>query len=128
MWFNVCMKINKIQEISFKNNKEQSAPARREFIDVLTDAVKNPRDVNDCVAVPRGIFKAYILIMSGSAILTLSTLIKGKKTFGKVAKTSMIIAGWTLNTLSALYFAKPFAFNGLSPTVKKEDLKQQTNP
>ena len=116
---NVC----KVQGISFKNNSEVSTSKKQEFIDVITDAVINPRDVNDCVAVPRGIFKAYLLIMSGSALLTLSGLIKGIKPFGKTIKTSMIVTGWILNTLSALYFAKPFAFKGNSPTIHKEDLK-----
>ena len=117
------MKIQKVQEISFNGSKVNDAHQKREFIDVITDAVKNPRDVNDCVAVPRGIFKAYMLIMSGSALLALSGLIKGKRPLGKTTKTTMIVLGWVLNTLSALYFAKPFAFKGLSPTVKKENLK-----
>lgn len=116
------MQVNKIQNTCFKNNNT-SRTNKREIIDVLTDAVKNPRDVNDCVAVPRGIFKAYMLIMSGSALLSLSNLIPGQKTTGKICKISIITAGWILNTLSALFFAKPFAFKGLSPTVKKEDLK-----
>lgn len=117
------MKIDCIQSIGFKNTAEQHSVPKREFIDKFTDAVMNPRDVDDCVAVPRGIFKAYLLIMSGSALLTLSSLIKGNKPFGRTAKTSMVIAGWVLNTLSALFFAKPFAFKKLSPTVKREDLK-----
>ena len=107
-----------------KNSAPENKKNRREFIDVFTDAIKNQRDVDDCIAVPRGIFKAYIFIMSGSALLTLSTLIKGNKAFGKKVKTLMIVAGWILNTLSALYFAKPFAFKGNSPTVKREDLKK----
>ncbi len=117
------MKVGKIQGIEFKSNFASSVAPKREFIDKFTDAVMNPRDVNDCVAVPRGIFKAYLLIMSGSALLTLSSLIKGNKGLGKTVKTSMVVAGWVLNTLSALFFAKPFAFKNLSPTVKREDLK-----
>ncbi len=116
------MQVNKIQNTCFKNNNT-SRTNKREIIDVITDAVMNPRDVNDCVAVPRGIFKAYMLIMAGSALLALSNLIPAQKIAGKVCKVSMITAGWILNTLSALFFAKPFAFKGLSPTVKKEDLK-----
>ncbi len=120
------MRINKIQELSFKES-QQNTSHKREFIDVLTDAVKNPRDVSDCVAVPRGIFKAYLLIMSGSAILALSNLIKGYRNFGKRFKNLMVIAGWTLNTLSALYFAKPFAFKGISPTVTKEEVNKNNS-
>lgn len=65
--------------------------------------------------------------MTGSAILALSNLIKSQKTFGKVIKSSMVVFSWCLNALSALYFAKQFAFKGLSPTVKRENLKAQTN-
>ena len=80
------MKVEKLQKISFKNGQDYSLQQKREFIDKLTDAVMNPRDVNDCVAVPRGIFKAYLLIMSGSALLALSNLIKGKRHFGNAVK------------------------------------------
>ena len=117
------MKVLKIEKISFRNTETQDKPKKRELIDVISESVRNPRDINDCVAVPRGIFKAYILIMSGSALLSLSNLIPNKKTAGKICKISMITAGWILNTLSALYFAKPFAFKGNSPTVKREDLQ-----
>ena len=120
------MRINKIQELSFRES-QQNTSQKREFIDVLTDAVKNPRDVNDCVAVPRGIFKAYLLIMTGSAILALSNLIKGYRNFSKHLKKLMVITGWTLNTLSALFFAKPFAFKGNSPTVTKEEVNKNNS-
>ncbi len=117
------MKISCVHNINFNENPSEKSK-KREFIDVISDSVKNPRDVNDMVAVPRGIFKAYMLIMSGSALLTLSNLIPAKKSFGKASKNIMIVAGWTLNILSALFFAKPFAFKGNSPTVKREDINK----
>ena len=53
------MNISKIQTTpNFYNTQK---PQKREFIDIISDNVRNPRDVNDCVAVPRGIFKAYIV-------------------------------------------------------------------
>ena len=116
------MKVNSTQIINFKENNIKSQPKKREIIDIISDSVRNPRDVNDCVAVPRGIFKAYMLIMSGSALLTLANLIPNTKKTGKIIKNSMVVTGWILNTLSALYFAKPFAFKGNSPTVKREDI------
>ena len=119
------MEIREIHGINFRNAENQTPPKKREFIDVFSDSVRNPRDVNDMVAVPRGIFKAYILIMTGSAILALSNLIPNTKKFGEIAKTSAITLGWILNTLSALYFAKPFAFKGNSPTINREELKSQ---
>ena len=61
------MNISKIQTITPNFRNEQ--PKKREFIDKFSEAVRNPRDVNDCVAVPRGIFKAYLFIMGGFGLL-----------------------------------------------------------
>ncbi|MCQ2738815.1 MAG: hypothetical protein MJ237_01155 [bacterium] len=119
------MKIQKIQNnISLKRKSENKEKKNRELIDVISDAVRNPRDVNDCVAVPRGIFKAYMLIMSGSGLLGISALLPKK---WNIAKGIVSGIGWILNILSAVYFAKPFAVKGLSPTVKKEDIEKTEN-
>lgn len=113
------MNISKIQTTpNFYNTQTQH---KREFIDKLTDAVKNPRDVNDCVAVPRGIFKAYLFIMGGFGLLGISGALPQKM---KNTKMVLNIAGNVLNFISAIYFAKPFAVKGVSPTVKKEDINK----
>ena len=101
-------------------NNAQNMPPKKEFIDKLTGAIRNPRDVNDCIAVPRGIFKAYIFIMSGAALMGIAGLLPKK---WSIASKSLGIAGNILYFLSAVYFAKGFAFKGLSPTVDKETLK-----
>ena len=112
------MNISKIQNTpNFYNNPK---PQKREFIDVLTDNVKNPRDVNDCVAVPRGIFKAYLYLMAGSSTMMLANLLPQK---WNGARKATNILGVILNFISAIYFAKPFAVKDLSPTIKKEDLQ-----
>ena len=116
------MKITKIQNQTNFKHQENPTVKKREFIDVFTDAIKNPADVNDCVAVPRGIFKAYLMIMFGSGILTIAGALPGK---WNGVKKAMTILGTGLNILSAVYFAKPFAVKGLSPTIKKEDLKEK---
>ena len=114
------MKITKIQHTvpNFKSN-EAERPKKREFIDVFSDAVRNPRDVNDCVAVPRGIFKAYLLIMGGFGLLGISGALPQKM---KNTKMCLNIAGNVLNFLSAIYFAKPFVVKDVSPTVKREEV------
>ena len=109
------MKVNNIQRL--QTFKQHQANPKREFIDIIADNVRNPRDVNDCVAVPRGIFKAYIYLMAGSGLMTIGGLIPNKL---KPLKTGLIITGAILNIISAVYFAKPFAFKGLSPTVNKD--------
>ena len=119
------MKINAISNNSqqkFKSNQQTDKKSKREFIDLISDNVYNPRDVQDCVAVPRGIFKAYILLMAGSSLMLTAAALPQRF---KTAKTCLNIGSAILSALSALYFAKPFAFKGLSPTVKKEDVEKQ---
>ena len=117
------MNISKIQtNTNFYNNfqskNDSEKHKKREFIDVLTENVKNPRDVKDCVAVPRGIFKAYLYLMAGSSIMMLANLLPQK---WKGAKTATNVLGVSLNFISAIYFAKPFAVKDLSPTVNRDD-------
>lgn len=111
------MNISKIQTTTPNFRNEQ--PKKREFIDKFSEAVRNPRDVNDCVAVPRGIFKAYLFIMGGFGLLGISGALPQKM---KNTKMMLNITGNILNFISAIYFAKPFAVKGLSPTVKREDV------
>ena len=120
------MKISSINKsIPFKTSylqniqpPQQHTPKqkKREFIDIIADSVRNPRDINDCVAVPRGIFKAYILLMAGSSMMMISSALPKKMTNFKMI---LNIASAVLSGLSAVFFAKPFAVKDLSPTVKK---------
>lgn len=112
------MNIQKIQpQINFRNTASaQTQDKKPEVIDKLLGLVKNERDVNDCVAVPRGIFKAYLWIMGGFGLLGIGGALPQKF---KKTKTTLMIAGNICNAISALYFAKPFAFKGVSPTIKR---------
>lgn len=114
------MRISNIQNISnFKASEAPTPKKRREFIDIIQDNVRNPQDVNDCVAVPRGIFKAYIYLMAGSGLISTANFLPKN---WKALKTFCNVTGALLGIVSAVYFAKPFAVNGLSPTVRKEDV------
>ena len=122
------MNVSKIQNTTnFYNNKNNYRNCnnqklqKREFIDVLTDNIRNPRDVNDCVAVPRGIFKAYLYLMAGSSTMMLANFLPQK---WKGAKTATNVLGVVLNFISAIYFAKPFAIKDLSPTIKRENINE----
>lgn len=115
------MKISRIENnTNFYNNQKSQ---KREFIDIIADNVRNPRDVNDCVAVPRGIFKAYIYLMAGSGLMSIANFLPQR--LGKI-KTPMNILGAGLGIISAVYFAKPFAVKGLSPTVTSLSGKGET--
>lgn len=123
MGFNNCMNISKIQaNTNFKNMSMQPQSKSPEFIDKLLGAVRNQDDINDCVAVPRGIFKAYLWIMGGFGLIGISQALPQKL---RKTKSALAIVGNICNILSALYFAKGFAFKGVSPTVKLEDLNRK---
>ncbi len=119
------MEVSRIQASPafHNNNKPEQKQKKREIIDVIVDGVKNPRDVNDCVAVPRGIFKAYMALMAGTGLMAMSNFIPKK---ANSLKSAVNLIGWGLNILSAYYFAKPFAFKGLAPTVTKKELNKET--
>lgn len=117
------MIINKVGSINFQNNSvSENKSKKREFIDVIADNVRNPRDVQDCVAVPRGIFKAYILLMAGSSLMLTAAALPQK---WKAAKGVLNVGSAILSGLSAIYFAKPFAVKSLSPTVTKKEVEDK---
>ena len=117
------MNIQKIQSInSFKSTTQSKTENKKpEFIDKLMGVVQNQRDVNDCVAVPRGIFKAYLWIMGGFGLIGIGGALPAKM---KTTKSALIIAGNICNIISAFFFAKPFAFKGVSPTVNLKEVNK----
>ena len=117
------MKIQKIQNhTNFKSQNNTQNTKKPEFIDKFMNVVQNQDDVNDCVAVPRGIFKAYLWIMSGFGLIGIANALPQKM---KGLKSALLITGNAMNIISAFYFAKPFAFKGVSPTVKQEDFNRK---
>ena len=120
MCFSIGMKIQKIQaNTNFKNT--QAHGKKPEFIDKLMSVVQNQDDVNDCVAAPRGIFKAYLWIMGGFGLIGIGGALPAKM---KHTKSALIIAGNICNVISAFFFAKPFAFKGVSPTVDMKEMNK----
>ena len=116
------MNIQKIHNIqAFKSNQNPQSK-KPELIDKLMATVQNQDDVNDCVAVPRGIFKAYLWIMGGFGLLGIAGALPTKF---KNTKSVLGVIGNICNAISAFYFAKPFAFKGVSPTVKRENFNRQ---
>ena len=115
------MKVQSIQLGQTFKNKQEQYPQRPEIIDKLMGVVKNQRDVNDCVAVPRGIFKAYLWIMGGFGLIGIASALPQK--FIRT-KSVLAIAGNICNIVSAFFFAKPFAFRGVSPTVDMKEMNK----
>ena len=116
------MRIQKIQHnTNFKNTQSlQTQEKKPELIDKLMNKISNPDDLNDCVAVPRGIFKAYLWIMSGFGLIGIGSALPKSK-----FKSALIIAGNICNIVSAFFFAKGFAYKGMSPTVKMENYNRK---
>ena len=112
--------LNFNQNIQFKNNSQLKNSQKPEFIDKFLGAIKNQKDVNDCVAVPRGIFKAYLWIMTGFGLIGISGALPQKFT---KTKSVLAIIGNVCNIISAFFFAKPFAFKGVSPTMSLNENK-----
>lgn len=113
------MKITKIQSTpNFKANQLQTSNKKDEFIDKMLKKVKNPSDINDTVNVPRGIFKAYICLMSGTGLSSIAGLLPKK---AAIVKTPLSIIGALLGILSAFYFAKPFI---IKDSVNNQETKE----
>lgn len=117
------MDIKKFQHnTNFKNITIQNNQKKPELIDKLMNVVRNQDDINDCVAVPRGIFKAYLWIMSGFGLIGIGGALPSKF---KKTKSVFTIAGNICNVISAFFFAKPFAFKGVSPNANMKELNRK---
>ncbi|MBQ7764985.1 hypothetical protein IJ384_06450 [bacterium] len=117
------MNIQKIQSSNtFKSYQPQFREKKPELIDKLLGEVRNQDDINDCVAVPRGIFKAYLWIMGGFGLLGISGALPQKLA---KTKSALAIVGNICNIISAFYFAKGFAFKGVTPTVKMDEYNRK---
>ena len=113
------MNIQKITPIvSFKNQSIQKKEKKPEFIDKFLGVIQNQDDVNDCVAVPRGIFKAYLWIMSGFGLIGIASALPQRT---PRLKSALLVIGNVCNIISAFFFAKPFAFRGVSPTISLKE-------
>lgn len=123
----IVMRINRIENsLNFNSNETDSRKktgAMDFVIDSIEKSVRNQRDINDCVSVPRGIFKAYIALMAGTGLIGMSSFIPKSINW---LKQSINIIGCGLNILSAYYFAKPFAFKGNAPTVQRKTEKGES--
>lgn len=120
--FNTYMNIQQIQSSyqTFKKQPNQQTK-KPELIDRLMNVVQNQSDVNDCIAVPRGIFKAYLWIMGGFGLIGIASALPQK--FART-KSTLAVVGNICNIISAFFFAKPFAFKGVSPTVNMKEMNK----
>lgn len=102
------MRITKITANNFtfssKTQETNSKENQTDFLKMFHDKAKNSADMTDSILVPRTIFKGYLGIMTGTTLLTLSSLI------GKHPKISKPLG--IVGTLTSLYgtwaFVRPY--------------------
>lgn len=106
------MKVLKIQPQNY-GFKSESPSKKEKFTDKFSSKIKNSADLNDCVAVPRSVFKGYLAFMLGTTIAYVANYIPNKK-----IKNSMQIAGNLINTWGVWSFVRPYVIKDATPTVK----------
>ena len=108
------MNVQKIQQYSanFKSEQQQN---KEKFTDKFSSKIKNSADLNDCVAVPRSVFKGYLAFMLGTAALTLGSFLPQS---AKKVKTGVLVGGNLVNTYGIWSFVRPYIIKDATPTVK----------
>ena len=108
------MKVQQIQQ-QYPKFKSNSTEPREKITDKFSSKIKNSADMNDCVSVPRTIFKGYLAFMVGTALNGLAMFIPEK---AKKIKTSMLVTGSLINTYGIWAFARPYILKDVVPTVQ----------
>ena len=88
---------------------------KESFTDKFSTRIKNSADLNDCVSVPRSVFKGYLAFMLGTAALTLGSFIPQK---AKKVKNFILVAGNLVNLFGIWSFVRPYIVKDAAPTVK----------
>jgi len=98
--------------ISVQPNPQSNQQKRTHLTDNFSTKIKNSADMNDCVNVPRTIFKGYLSFMVGTALMSLGALVKNP-----VAKKTLNISAIGLTTFGTWAFVRPYVLKGAVPTV-----------
>ena len=105
------MKVQKIQQ----NYPKFKSQPQENITDRFSTRNRNSADMNDCVAVPRTIFKGYLAFMVGTALNGLAMFIPEK---AKPVKTTMMVTGSLINTYGIWAFARPYILKDVVPTIQ----------
>ena len=98
------------------NSIKQTNPQlknKSKFTDKFETKLRNSADMNDCVAVPRTIFKGYLGIMFGTMLASGANLLKKGK-----LRTVTNIAALGLSAYGTWAFARPYVLEGAVPNTK----------
>ena len=101
------------------NQYTTQKPAKKKFTDKFQTGLRNSADMNDCISVPRTIFKGYLGIMFGTTLAAGANLIKSPSKI----KTALNVAALGLSAYGTWSFARPYVLKDAVPTVKAENNK-----
>ena len=102
--------INNFRRQQSSVNKQEK---KAKFTDKFETKLKNSADLNDCIAVPRTIFKGYLGVMFGTALASIAGLLNKSK-----LKTGINLLAIGLSTYGTWSFARPYVIKGAVPNTK----------
>lgn len=115
------MQVNTISTFSYKGTNEPSKD-KKHFTDNFQTKLRNSSDMQDCVTVPRTIFKGYLGIMVGTTLGSIASLLKPSK-----FKTAVAATGIATAMYGTWAFVRPYILKGAVPTIdlnnQKENIK-----
>ena len=106
------MLVNGISSINFQSS-ENFQNKKPKLTDNFQTKIKNSADMNDCISVPRTIFKGYLGIMAGTSLMTAATLFKPSK-----ARATASAAGIATSLYGTWAFVRPYILEDSALTVK----------
>ncbi len=112
------MKINRItsNQTTFYGQSERNKP---DFLEKFYDNAKNSADMTDAVLVPRTIFKGYLGFLSGTALLTLGSVLNK---YSKLSK-ALSITGTLVSLYATWSFVRPYIIKNAKGVVTATDIK-----
>ena len=96
------------------NQYAPQKPVKKKFTDKFQTGLRNSADMNDCISVPRTLFKGYLGIMFGTTLAAAANLIKSPYKI----KTVLNVAALGLSAYGTWSFARPYVLKDAVPTVK----------
>ncbi|MCD8377193.1 MAG: hypothetical protein LUB59_00210 [Candidatus Gastranaerophilales bacterium] len=109
------MNVNGISSIGFKsdNNSIKTIDKKNRLTDNFQTKLRNEADMNDCISVPRTIFKGYLGVMIGTTLGSIASLMKPSK-----VKTATALAGILTGLYGTWSFVRPYVIKDAVPTIK----------
>lgn len=106
-------KLNNSQNNSATTSGIMSKKQKKDIIDIISEKTISDREVNDCVTMPKAIFKGYLCFTAGTALSSISSMFKENK----YAKYLNVFAS-LISVYGTYNFVKPFLYKDKSQETK----------